>query len=327
MWKSTAFIIATGLIFIAVVVGLEGLFIWWNGTRGPEARRIAKRLRMMSDGGHTDDATVSLLKKRLLSNSPAIQQFLAEIPRIGHFDRFLSQTGTRQTVSSFVMLTTGAFCAGFAVSLAIGIDLVPAAISGAVAALLPLQLLLAARSKRTKRFEAMLPESLDLISRALRAGHSFASALQLAGTELPDPVGEEFRQTFDEINFGVNAHTALQSLASRVPSTDLGYFVIAVLIQRETGGNLTEVLDNIGSVIRERLKLFGKVKSLSAEGRISAVILAVLPFATAFVLYLLNPEFIKTLWTEPMGRKMLAVGGTMMALGILMMRSIVKIRV
>jgi len=192
---------------------------------------------------------------------------------------------------------------------------------------LPTYYLLVKRSNRLKSFEALLPEALDLIGRALRAGHSLSSALQMTGNELPDPVGEEFRQTFDEINFGIAAQEALQNLAKRVPSTDLGFFVVAVLIQRETGGNLSEILANISSIIRERLKLFGKVRALSAEGRFSGIVLMLLPFVTALVLYMIDSNFMSLLWKDSTGLTFLKTGLILMVLGALWMRRVVRIHV
>lgn len=320
-------LIAGALLFFSVFLAIEGLYYWWNSRHGPAARRVSQRLRMMSAGGNTDDATTSLLKQRLLSNSPLFERLLLKLPRVSTFDRFIVQSGSEWTVASFLGLTAGMFVAGLLGGLVFRLPLVVSLLLGAALAIVPLQYLLYLRRKRLQRFEHQLPEALDLIGRALRAGHAFSGALQMAGEELPDPIGEEFRQTFDEINFGVPNATALENLASRVPSTDLGFFVIAVLIQRETGGNLSEVLDNISAIIRDRLKLFGKVRALSAEGKFSAITLAVLPIVTAFLLYLINPAFISLLWTEQVGKYLIGVCIVFILLGSLWMRKIIRIRV
>lgn len=315
------------LLFVAVFVAAETALSWWNTTRGPEAKRIARRLRAMSAGGHVDSESVSLLKQRLLSNTPAMQQFLQALPRVTSIDRLLVQSGSNATVSGFLSLSAVLFVASTLAILALRFPILVALGAGVVVGLVPFQVILYKRAKRIKRFEELLPEALDLIGRGLRAGHSFSSALQMAGNEMPEPMGEELRQTFDEINFGIALPTALQNLVSRMPSTDLSFFAIAVMIQRETGGNLSEVLDNISAIIRERLKLFGKVRALSAEGKISASVLSVLPFLTAFLLFLMNPKFMSMLWTETTGQKLLVAGLVMMVLGILWMRKIIRIRV
>jgi tight adherence protein B len=183
------------------------------------------------------------------------------------------------------------------------------------------------RNKRIKRLEVQLPDAVDMIARALRAGHSFASALGMVGQEIKEPMGPEFRITFEEINYGVAVDEALTNLAMRVPVNDLRYFVIAVLIQRESGGNLAEILDTIGMLVRERLKLYDKIRVLSAEGRLSAWILGLLPFCTAGLILVVNPDFMKVLWTDEMGLKMIGAALINMVLGVLWMRKIIRIRV
>jgi tight adherence protein B len=194
-------------------------------------------------------------------------------------------------------------------------------------ALLPLGLVQRSRSKRIALLEQQLPEAADLISRALRAGHSFPSSLGMVAEELANPLGGEFRITFDEISYGVSMNDALKNMVARVPVMDLRYFVIAVLIQREAGGNLSEILDNISQIIRERMKLLSKVKVLSAEGRLSAWILGVLPFALAGVIMLINPVFFMGLIEDSAGVKMIGVSLVSMLLGIVWMRKIIRIHV
>lgn len=321
------FVLAMLLLFVAVFVALEGIYIWWNAKRGPEASRLAKRLRMISAGGAADSDELSLLKRRMSSNSPTFERMLLLWPRLESFDRLLVQSGTDWTLPNFTAYSGGLFAVGFFGALLANNPLLIALIAGLVLGSFPFLFLVNQRSKRLKRFESLLPETLDLMGRALRAGHSLSGALQMAGTEMPDPIGEEFRQVVDEINFGISAQEALQNLAKRVPSTDLGFFVVAVLIQRETGGNLSEIFANISNIIRERLKLFGKVRALSAEGRYSGYVLALLPFVTAFMIYLVDQNFISLLWTDPAGVFLIKLGLFMMVLGALWMRRIVRIHV
>lgn len=321
------FAVAMVLLFVAVFIALEAFFIWWNSTRGPEATRLAKRLRMISAGGSASGGEMTLLKRRLSSNSPAFERLMLMVPRVHNLDRFLVQAGTDWSVANYFGVSGGLFAAGFFGALLFGYPPFFAVAVGAALGAMPTFYLIHRRNSRLRRFEELLPEALDMIGRALRAGHSLPSALQMTGSELPSPVGEEFQQAFDEINFGISAQEALQNLANRVPSTDLSFFVIAVLIQRETGGNLSEILANISSIIRERLKLFGKVKALSAEGRFSGVVLVLLPFFTGLLLYLIDQKFMATLWTDPTGIKMLKGGLIFMVIGGLWMRRIVRIRV
>jgi tight adherence protein B len=186
---------------------------------------------------------------------------------------------------------------------------------------------LQARTARLRRIERQLPEALDLICRALRAGHAFPSALKMAGDEMPEPIAGELRIVHDEINYGVSLQQGLTHLSDRVPLTDLRYFVVAVLTQRESGGNLTEILGKLAHLIRERLKLLARVRVLSSEGRMSAWVLGLLPFLLGGAMTLINPEFMRPLWTDPMGHGFLKYMLGSMLVGVLIIRRIVRIRV
>jgi len=314
------------LAFIAVVLFLEGSYLAWDAYKGPEAKRIERRLRSMSAGAHEGEE-LSIVKKRLLAESPALDRLLLEIPRIHHLDRLLLQSGLALNVASFLGLTLLGALAGFILAMILGLPLF--AIIGATVAMgaLPLFYVLNAKRKRLITFEQQLPDALDLMGRALRAGHAFSSALKMVGDEMPEPVAGEFRTTFDELNYGISLQDALQNMATRVPSDDLRYFVIAVLIQRETGGNLTELLDSISALIRARLKLMGTIRVLSAEGRLSAWILSLLPFAMAIILSIINPKYMSILWTDPFGLKLVWIMLVLMLVGVYWMRRVIRIHV
>jgi tight adherence protein B len=315
------------LIFLAVVLLIEGAYLVWNSSKGPEAERIARRLRMMSAGAHGGEQNISIIKERMLSKTPMMQRILLQVPRVSAMDRQLQQSGVTWSVSDFFGLTLLAFLAAlFAFSL-LPMPWLFSLVIAAVVALLPYLYITRAKSKRLDRIEQQLPDAMDLMGRALRAGHAFPTSLKMVGDEMSDPIAAEFRIAFDEVNFGIAMPEALMNLATRVPSTDLRYFVIAVLIQRETGGNLSELLASISTIIRDRLKLMGQVRVLSAEGRMSAWVLGLLPFGAALMIQLTNPKFLEILYTDPGGRKMLAAVAVMMILGVLAMRKIINIRV
>ncbi|HET6757045.1 MAG TPA: type II secretion system F family protein [Burkholderiales bacterium] len=314
------------LIFVAAVLALEGVYLVWNSSRGPEARRIERRLRAMSAGSHVG-SEVALIKDRVLSNLPALHQTLMRIPRAQQFDRFLIQAGSTLTVSRFIGVSAGLAFLGFALPLLLRLPFLFSLTGAVIGGSLPFIRLTWAKNRRMRKLEEQLPEALDLMSRALRAGHAFPSALQMAGTEIAEPMAGEFRIVFEEINFGISVKDALMNLATRIPSADLRYFVIAVIIQRETGGNLAELLDNIAALIRARFKLMGQIRVLATEGRLSAWVLTLLPIGTGLVINLLNPEFMSVLWSDPAGLKMVGFAGFMMVFGIFWMWRIVKIRV
>lgn len=212
-------------------------------------------------------------------------------------------------------------------ALLLKLPLALAVLLAVVAALLPWRYILHLSNKRKTTIEQQLPDTLDLMSRAMLAGHAFPSALKMVGEEMPEPIAGEFRIVFDEINYGISVPDALNHLVVRVPSTDMSYLVISVLLQRETGGNLAALLDSLSKLIRERMKLLGTIKVLSAEGRLSAQILTALPFLLAFAIHLINPEFLQVLWTDSAGIKLVSIALLMILGGIYWMRRIIKIRI
>jgi tight adherence protein B len=314
------------LLFIAVVLMVEGMYLLWSSYKGPEANRIERRLRIMSAGAHGGGET-PLLKQRLLSDTPFLQHVLLNIPRIHVLDRLLMQSGLNMKLMTFIGLSFGLAVGGFLFAQYLGLSWFFTLILLLLAGSLPYFYLVYRRDKRLQKFDEQLPDALDLIGRGVRAGHALPSALKMVADEMANPVSEEFRAAFDEVNYGFSMQEALTNLATRVPSTDLRYFVVAVLIQRETGGNLAELLDNIAALIRARHKLYGTIRVLSAEGKMSAWVLTLLPIVLAFIINLINPTFMEVLWKDPAGVKMIIGVVILMILGVYWMRKIIKIRV
>ncbi len=314
------------LAFLAVVLFLEGVYFIWRSYQGEEAKRIQRRLQEIA-AGWNDTAHASLIKQRLLSDSPPLQKWLLRIPRIHVLDRLLLQSGMSIMVIQFLGYSLLTGLGGMALAALFGLSLPVMVLSMVAGCFIPYFLILRAKRKRLNLIEQQLPEIIDLMSRALKAGHAFAGSLQMAATEGTEPAAGEFRLVFDEINFGVPMQNALMNLANRVPITDLRYFVIAVLIQQESGGNLAELLDKISGLIRARLNLLGRIRVLSAEGKLSAWVLSCLPFVMAIILNALNPGFMSVLWTDPIGPMIIATALGMMIMGIYVMSRIIKIRV
>jgi len=238
----------------------------------------------------------------------------------------VTQSGLKITVGTLVMASILAAVAGYALvkwfTYYTYLGLAAAPLFG----MIPYLIVRYARNKRLELFEEQFPEAIALIARALRAGHAFPTGLQMVGDEIPAPVGAEFKLVYDRQSFGMPISDALKSMAERVPVLDARFFVTAVLTQRETGGNLSEVLDNLASVIRERFKVKRQVRVVTAHGRITGWILAALPPALAVILCFVSPDHMKTMVTDPLGIKMLAIGGTMQALGTIIIRKLVNIR-
>ncbi len=225
----------------------------------------------------------------------------------------------------------GIMLALFAVVMVLGMlrhsSLLLLIVPGLIMASTPLLWLSRQANLRSQTFGEKLPETLDYISRAMRAGHGLTSAIGMVSKEFADPIGHEFKTVFDEISFGIPFKDAIGQLGDRVQSTDLNFFVISVLIQHETGGNLTEVLDELARTVRERVKLRGKIRTLSSEGRSSAMILGFMPFAFAGIISLINPHYMTPLWTTPQGQNLLLIGAGLMGVGFFFLNRITQIKV
>ena len=322
-----SFLITLALATVSLLLLLVASFQIWLSYKGPLAQKIEQRLQALSAA--SDDSLQSqLLRERLLSQVPKLEQLLLSIPRAHRLDGFILQSGLKWSVSKLLLssLVLGLLAISVLGSW-LSLSTLGAVAAGVGVGLLPWLYVSYRRQKRLARFETQLPEALELMVRALRSGHSFASAVQMVGQEMSQPAAAEFSTVHDEVNFGVATEQALTNLTKRIPLTDLRYFVVAVLIQRDSGHNLTEILGNLSHLIRERLKLRAKVKVMSSEGRLSAWILTLLPFGLAALMNAFNPEFMSPLWTDPIGILILKYMLTMMVIGILVMQKIIRIRI
>ncbi|WP_151637701.1 type II secretion system F family protein [Noviherbaspirillum aerium] len=311
-------------VFVSAALLVEGLYLWWNAFYSKGARRLARRLR---EDRMEAPAEVTLQKRRRLSGNARVERFLGAFKMADVLARLLEQAGSPMTVARFLLLCGGVFLAVLALLGLRGASPLASIPAGLAAGAVPLVLLLRRRTSRLATMEQQLPEALELMSRALRAGHALPTAIKIVADEMPEPLAGQFRIVHDEVTYGIPMQEALKGLSSRIPGSDVGYFVVATLIQREVGGNLTQLLDVIARIIRERLKLASQIKVYSAEGRLSAWILGLLPFALGAVLYLVNPTFMEPLWNDPAGAKMLVIVAALMGVGVLWMRSVIRIRV
>jgi tight adherence protein B len=314
-------------LFAAAVLAIEAAYLWWMGTHGAAARRIARRLQVMSGSPGRSGERISILKQRPYSRNAAFDRLLHHIPLAHRIDALLVQSGTGNTVGQFLAWSFGCMAALGMLSFLWPLPVLLRVLVAVLGLFVPCVLLYRARRRRLIRIEQQLPDAADFIARALRAGHSFSNVLQIVGNELAEPLSGEFRIAREEINYGVPMNEALHGMAERIPLTDLRYLIIAVLIQRESGGNLAEILGNISQIIRARLKLVAQVRVLSSEGRLSAVILTVLPFAVLGMMVLMNPKYVSLLWTDPTGTRMLWYGLGLMVIGSVWMRKIIHIRI
>ena len=315
------------VIFIVAILVIELLFYSVSNIRNPDRAKIRKKLKSISASRHKEELP-DLMRKRVLSDVPLLNEILLRITGIDRLDRLRYMANSSFPSGFFILLSLFFAGLGFlAFYLLVKIGLMLSVISGGLCATLPILYLYIKKTRRMKKYQAQLPEALDLMARSLRAGHAFSTGMKLAADEFEDPLGPEFTITIDEINFGLGVPQALKNLVNRVECRDLNFFVVAVILQRETGGNLAEVMENIAYLIRERFKFYGKVKALAAEGKLSMIILIALPFFIVGILLVLNPKYIMILFTDPVGRIMCAVSVIMMIIGGFIMRRIIDIEV
>ena len=258
---------------------------------------------------------------------PAIDRMLGGTTRGSNFGRWLEQSGMKVSISGVLLIAVGL---GVGVALLAGLITrapwgLPAGFAIGVG--LPFLVLNIKRGRRMRAFEEQFPEALDLIARALKAGHAFATGLKMAADELPEPVGPEFRKTFDEQNFGLPLKDALDNLTLRIPLLDVRFFATAVLIQRETGGNLSEILENLAHVVRERFKILRQVRVYTAHGRFTGYVLLALPAVLGIALSFINPDHMNMLFRERMGQMMLLGALVMQTIGYLWIKQVIKIEV
>ena len=318
-------ILTTGIFFATVLI-IELLFYSFRTIRNPDRTRIRKKLKKLSSPGQEAEVT-DLLRKRTLSEVPLLNQILLRITMIERLDRLRYLADARLPAGFFILLALLFGGVSFLGFYFMKIDLILNVLLAICIGTFPFLYLYIKKNRRMKKFQTQLPEALDLMARSLRAGHAFSTGMKLAAEEFEDPLGPEFSATLDEINFGLGVSEALNNFVNRVECGDLNFFVVAVILQRETGGNLAEIMENIAHLIRERFKLYGKVRTLAAEGKLSMWVLLALPFFIIGALFVVNPAYIKDLFIEPVGRIMCGIALVMMFIGYLVMRRMVNIEV
>lgn len=274
-----------------------------------------------------EDELLDIRKQEILSSIPWLDSVLFKLDFAPRLRLLLSQADLQWTVGGLLLMMTAAFVlVAWLVQLRTDSAII-GVVAGSVGAFLPLGWVLRARSKRFERFEQRLPDALDLMVSALRAGHSLVSAIGIVSRETPDPLNKEFRLCFDEQNFGVELRTAMLSLAARIPTPDVRMVVTAILIQKDSGGNLAEVLEKVGNIMRERFRLRRQIRVHTAQARLTGWILASLPVILGFGLYMVNPSQMSVLFTREEGRILVYTAAVMTVIGALVIRRIIRIRI
>lgn len=316
-----------GISLIFVISSLVFLGLYWLASRHIGWGRAALRRRLKAVVVETQEDQEKFLKTTANQSELYLLKLSESFAPLKKLHKLTIEAGmehglTLQTEIIFLMAMIGLiFSTTISASFFLTLFFMTAL------SLLPVLVLILRANKRKRVFEEQLPEALDYMSRAMRAGHGLSVALAMVGEELPAPLGPEFKRVYEEINFGIPFHEALPKMPQRMPSADLSFFVAALLIQRETGGNLTELLRGLSATIRERLKLQGRVKILAAEGKYTGYLLAAMPFIIAVVLYSMNPGYISLLWTTEVGKQLMTIALIIIIFGFFWMWKITQIKV
>ena len=314
------------LVFVVVMLIMLLLYGAWIYVFDPRVKAKKQRLQAIHDALHPD-AKSSASARRGHRGSAFETWLRSRSSTFGRLERLCKRAHSPLSAARLMLLMLALFTVVVAAGLLRQGNLALLLMLAAAIASTPVLWLFWLARKRRKAFDDKLPETLDYISRALRAGHSLTSAIGMVGKELPDPTGQEFKTVFDEISFGISFKEAILQLSERVQSDDLDFFVISLTIQHDSGGNLAELLDGLAKTIRERIKLRGRIRTLSAEGRISAVVLGAMPFAFAGIITLIRPVYISVLWSTPQGHILLIIGGVLMTFGMLVLNRMTHIKV
>lgn len=333
-----------GMIIAAVGLILFGLFLLLAGPAGGAREKIQARLKRFSDPGEIDSAgTVSaiearrkakrkkrsIVKTEAFSDIPVVDKSLRSVPWAQKFNAQLRQAKIPLNVSTFLVVcfVTGCIGGGMVFVLRGQFDPIFCSVAFALFAYVPILYVRVAIAQRVKKFTAQFPDALDLLSSSVRAGLAFTAAIQNVADEMPEPICDEFRALAEELSFNIPMPECLDHFRARINTVDVKFFCTAVMIQKEAGGNLAEILDGLQKTIRERFRIYGQIRTLTAQGRLSGWVLGILPIALGGIIYVLNPQYIGLLFKERLGHMLLLAAGLMQVVGFVLIRHIVNIKV
>ncbi len=316
------------IVFVVCLFLVLGAYLL--ATRGSEARRQRLRQRLgevLLHSAHTEDVEVLLAREELMSEIPWMNRIMVRMQIATQLKRVLDQADLQITVTRLLMFSMMAgILAALATSM-LTVSLLIIVIIGLIGLSIPFIHVFWMRRRRFDKFLEHLPDALELMSRALTAGHAFSESLHMVSTEMPEPIATEFRKTYEEQNLGLSLKLALENLTQRIPLMDLRLCVTAIMIQRETGGNLAEILEKVAHTIRERFRILGDLKTLTTSSRLSAWLLCGLPIFVAIAVTALNPDYMSVLWKDERGHKLIAAAILMQLAGMLIVRKILNIKI
>ncbi len=313
--------------FVLVFAGVFALASLLDERRS-RARLLRERLATVHQATERQPTEeLALLRDELMSEIPALDRILQRSPRVTRLRRLLQQANMKVRAGNFLVICVFSAALFGMLLMVISRVMIFAWVGALGGLMLPFVFASYKRQKRFQKFEELFPEAIDTLARAVRAGHAFTTALELIASEMAEPVSGEFRKLFEEQKFGLPVRDALLNLAERVPIVDVKFFVTAVMLQRETGGNLAEILDNLSYVIRERFKIQRQVRVYTAQGRLTMLLLMALPPIIVLIMEVMNPDFIKPLFSDPIGHMLIVVGVILQTIGFFLIRKIIQIQV
>jgi tight adherence protein B len=316
------------LVFVFALFLVLGAYVLATHGTDKKRARLQKRLsEALMHSAHSEDIDVVLARNELMSEIPWINRTLVSMQAALQLKRMLDQADLQITPSRLLMFSVMSGILGALAASVLTVFIPLMILAGIITASLPLIHVYYRRKKRLDKFLEHLPDALDLISRALSAGHAFSEALHMVSMEMPEPIATEFRKAYEEQNLGLSVKLALDNLTQRIPLLDLRMCVTAILIQRETGGNLAEILEKVAYTIRERFRILGDLKTLTTSSRMSAWLLCGLPIFVAVGVTVMNPDYMSVLWKDPRGHYLIAAAMFMQITGMLIVRKILQIKI
>jgi tight adherence protein B len=316
------------LVFLACLFVTYALYLITSRSSDAKRARLDERLaEAIRSSAHSEDVDVQLARLELMSEIPWMNRVLVKLQSVSRLKQMIDQADSHITVMRLFLFSAIAGVLAFLAVSMLTTSYLLMMVFGVIAATLPFLHIKMKRKKRLNKFLQLLPDALDLMSRGLSAGHAFTESLQMVSTEMPQPIAMEFRKTYEEQNLGLSLKLALDNMVQRVPLLDLRMCVTAVLIQRETGGNLSELLEKVAHTIRERFRIMEDLKTMTLSSRWSAWLLCALPIFLAVYVSVMNPGYMDVMWRDPRGHRLLAIAAIMQTLGMLMVNKIMKIRI
>jgi len=314
--------------FLAVALGTVSVVILWEWFQEQQRKRqMVEQLRSLANEPIEGPANRSTVFRSAVLESPWLRPIISRVPQLRDAGFILQQAGVSWTLQTLFLLSIGTAIGLGSVTLIMSRSVPVAFVATIIGAMLPTMYVRRRRTKRLNAFEELLPEAIDLVGRALRAGHPLTAGFKMAADDGPEPVAGEFRRVFEEQRFGLPIQDSLLGMADRVNIVDVRILVTAILIQREVGGNLAEILDNLSAVVRARFTIRRQIRVYTAQGRMTGYLLSALPIILFSMLYMINAEYMSILFTDPIGKILIVVAITMQLIGFMWIRKIIKIEI